>query len=133
MSHHENPGAAGTAAGAGGTQSEPDAYAHDSKNAQLTKARTLAQSGVPVLPCKPESFGDKPKRSFIEHGSTDATTNSAHRFGEAAPYQLVGAGRVDAVQKGTRTAVLAVRAERQLASLSRAHSDGSSASQMAQQ
>jgi len=52
MRDHESPGAAGTAAGAGGAQSEPDAYGHQI-NAQLTKARTPAKSGLPVSPCKP--------------------------------------------------------------------------------
>lgn len=83
MSDHENPGAAGTAAGAGGAQSEPDACKSNSKNAQLTKARTLAKSGVPVFPCKPESICDKPKPPFNDHSFGHATTNSACRLGIA--------------------------------------------------
>ena len=74
MSHHENPGAAGTSAGTGGTQSEPDAYALDSKNVQLTKARTVAKGGLPVSPCKPEIFGDKPKQPFTDQNFEHATT-----------------------------------------------------------
>jgi putative DNA primase/helicase len=75
MSDHENPGAAGTAAGAGGTQSEPDAYNNNSKNAQLTKALTLAKSGLPVFPCKPESLGEKHKQPFTHQGFKDAATD----------------------------------------------------------
>lgn len=120
MSHHENPGAAGTAAGRGGAQSEPDAYAHDSKNAQRTKARTLAKGGLSVSPCKLEIFGDKPKRPFTDHSFGHATTNSACRLGEATHHELIDAGRNDAVQQGARTLVLVDSVEHHVASPSRA-------------